>query len=534
MDFEGDAFISYAHLDDVSLVEGGKGWVSNLHRALEVRAAQLLGKPPSIWRDPKLHGNDLFESTLVERLRKVAVLVTVVSPRYVRSEWTLRELREFWTAAEQRDGVGLNDRARVFKVIKTPVPLERTPPELQGLLGYEFFKVDPETGKIRELDEIFGPEAHRDFWIKLDDLAHDLCTLLEQLESEDADGRHNPGPNGAGSSRPSPGVLSSLAAGVSPPVVYLATTTSDLGDERDSLQRDLQQHGYRVLPDQAIPLVAGEAEALIRENLAHSRMSIHLVGKSYGVVPEGGLHSLLEIQHQLASERSRQGGLCRLVWIPRSLEVADPRQLRLIDDIRMDPDTHAGIDVLETHFEDLRTVARDWLKRVAGEQEESPEKRAGEEDGGALGILPGVPSAGGVSPPWVYLVAEQRDADELVPWVDHLFEAGFEVRAPIFDGDEAELREYHEENLTSCDAVLLFYGAGNEIWLRRKLREIQKSPGYGRTKPPPVKGICLLEPRTAEKERFRTHEALVVPQWEGCEPEKLRPFIARVGECRGL
>jgi hypothetical protein len=80
MDFEGDAFISYAHLDDVALVEGRKGWVANLHRALEVRAAQLLGKTPAIWRDPKLHGNDLFEETLVERLRRVAVLVTVVSP----------------------------------------------------------------------------------------------------------------------------------------------------------------------------------------------------------------------------------------------------------------------------------------------------------------------------------------------------------------------------------------------------------------------------------------------------------------------
>ena len=53
MNFEGDAFISYAHLDNVELIEGGKGWVTNLHRALEVRVAQLLGKPSHIWRDPK-------------------------------------------------------------------------------------------------------------------------------------------------------------------------------------------------------------------------------------------------------------------------------------------------------------------------------------------------------------------------------------------------------------------------------------------------------------------------------------------------
>ena len=45
MNFQGDAFISYAHMDNVELIEGHKGWVANLHRALEIRVGQLLGKP---------------------------------------------------------------------------------------------------------------------------------------------------------------------------------------------------------------------------------------------------------------------------------------------------------------------------------------------------------------------------------------------------------------------------------------------------------------------------------------------------------
>jgi hypothetical protein len=36
---------------------------------------------------------------------------------------------------------------------------------------------------VRELDEVFGPEAQRDFWIRLDDLAHDICCLLEMVEA---------------------------------------------------------------------------------------------------------------------------------------------------------------------------------------------------------------------------------------------------------------------------------------------------------------------------------------------------------------
>jgi hypothetical protein len=99
---------------------------------------------------------------------------------------------------------------------------------------------------------------------------------------------------------------------------------------------------------------------------------------------------------------------------------------------------------------------------------------------------------------------------------------------PVFDGDEAELREYHDENLRNCDGVLIFYGSATELWVRRKIREIQKAPGYGRTKPAPVVGIVVAPPRTPEKERFRTHDAMVLPQFEGLCADALQEFIASV------
>jgi hypothetical protein len=248
-EFEGDAFISYAHLDNIGLVEGQKGWVANLHRALEVRVGQLLGKSPHIWRDPKLQGNDLFETTLVEKLKHVAVLVTVVSPRYLKSEWTMRELREFLAAAEEQGGIHVGGKARVFKVLKTPVALDKIPDELKMVLGYEFFKIEAETGKVRELDEVFGSEAQREFWTRLDDLAHDIVTLLEAIDRGDA---QTAAPVPASSPPVSP-LAPPVAQGVitaapSKGSIYLAQTTSDLRDQSDRLRRDLLQHGYTVLP----------------------------------------------------------------------------------------------------------------------------------------------------------------------------------------------------------------------------------------------------------------------------------------------
>ena len=63
----------------------------------------------------------------------------------------------------------MGENGRIFKVLKTPVPLELHPHELQSVLGYEFFEGRFGNGKDPgSWNEIFGPEAQKDFWIKLD------------------------------------------------------------------------------------------------------------------------------------------------------------------------------------------------------------------------------------------------------------------------------------------------------------------------------------------------------------------------------
>ncbi len=488
MNFDIDAFISYAHLDNVELVEGQKGWVANLHRALEVRLGQLLGKQPQIWRDPKLSGNDFFADTLVQRLQDVAALVSVVSPPYIRSEWARRELNAFWRAAEQQGGVRFHDKARLFKILKSPVPLEMLPPELRSVLGYEFFTVHPETGRIRELNEVFGPDAQREFWIKLDDLAHDLCSLLEEVQESESSTTH------------------SVA-------VFLAETTTDLKEQREAIKRDLLQHGYTVLPSTALSMVSSDLKAAVRADLARCEMSIHFVGKNYSVVPEGDAESLVEIQNELAIERSAQGNFSRLLWIPAGLEIQDERQQKVIERLRMDQRIQAGADLLETSLEDLKTVYQERLKRRVSDV--APQRDT---------VIP-TPKKGRQL---VYFVYEQRDANFVGPWIDFLFKQGLEVVCPMFEGDEAETREFHEENLRNCDAVFILYGKAGELWLRRKIREVQKSVGYGRTKPAPLLAVCLAPPKTMEKENFRTHEALVIPQMEGFSSDLLQPFIVQL------
>jgi hypothetical protein len=485
MGYEGDAFISYAHIDNRVLSDGQTGWVAGFQRALETRVAQLIGREARVWWDPELRGNEVFSDILVERLRHVAALVSIVSPGYINSQWGRRELTEFCRAAEENGGLQVGDKARVFKVLKTLVPVAQHPPELQPFLGYEFYKIDADSGRVRELSEIFGPEAEQEFLLRLDDLAHDMCRLLQLIHEDRAASFVQP-PSGA--------------------CVYVAETTNDLKPQRDALRRALQQHGYSVRPSRATPLEEAEVEAAVREDLAACRLSVHMFGAAYGLVPEGAEVSLPEIQSELARERAEAGRFSRLLWIPQQMTVTDDRQRRLLDRLRTDDRMRPDTDLLEVSFEDLRTV-------VAARLQE-PEQRA--QPPLTAPARPGTTS--------VYLVYDPRDEAIVAPWSDCLFQT-CEVIHPIFEGDEREVREAHEEALRTCDGVLVVYGAANEAWLRRKLTEIQKSPGTGRTKPLPDVCVCQAPPRTPGKERFRTHFARVVPQWDGCDPSALRPFV---------
>ncbi|HZF08945.1 MAG TPA: hypothetical protein VFE33_09170 [Thermoanaerobaculia bacterium] len=500
MDFETDVFVSYAHIDDQALAEGQKGWISSFHRALEVRLGQLLGKTPRIFRDPKLSGNDCFEDRLVERLPRSALLVSVLSPRYVRSDWCTRELREFLLASERTGGWRVADKARVFKVVKTPIPLEQHPAELQKVLGYEFFTVEPQTGRPRELSQLAEPDAQRQYWARLDDLAHDISELLELLA--------------ATGSR-------AAVAGAERGFVYLAETTFEMQEKRDAVKREIQGQGFAVLPDRPLPLLAAECAAVARADLARCLLSVHLVGRSYGIVPEGTAESLVSLQNELAVERASHGGtdgFTRLLWLPPDLAPEDERQRRFLDHLRTDPRLGNGADLLETPFEDFKaTLAR----RLAP----PPPPRASATTGGrAAARTGGGAEEGDVRR--VYLLCDQRDLAAIGPLESHLFDQGIEVVTPVFEGDEAQVRRDHEENLVLCDAALVYYGAGSELWLRQKLRELQKSAGYGRTAPLAAKAIYVAPPDGEAKRRLRTHEALVLtPEGAAFAPETLEPFL---------
>ena len=471
-----DVFISYAHLDDQALSEGQRGWISQFHRILEVRLGQLLGEAPRIWRDPKLKGSDLFDDALVREFTDSKVLVSVLTPRYVKSEWCIRELEEFNRSAAAKEGNEFSDKGRIFKIVKTPVPPEELPANLvqifSRILGFEFFDIDSETGRIREYDESFGSEAKQRFFERVYDVAHEISQLLRSLNQDPSKAKREP------------------AEGK---IVYLAETTADLQSQRNTLKRELQDRGHTVLPDYSLPVTRLELEEAVRGMIEKSHLAIHLVGSRFGFIPEEADQSVVVIQNQLAAECSVGKGLQRFIWMPAQLQPKDERQSAFLKTLETDSRTIAGAEILQDSLVELRRMVIDRLSPQRIEVESKP--RTAKE-----------------GPATVYLICDQRDEEAIEGIEDFFFDQGMEVVTSSFEGDESEVTQTHRRSLQACDGVLIYYGAGSKSWVEMKLMDLLQAPGYGRDKPFKSQLVYVAPPVDRRKERFRTHRAEIVCQ----------------------
>jgi hypothetical protein len=87
---ETDLFISYQHVDDETATEA-EVWVTEFQPWLRVRLRQIAGVEPPICRDQRLGAADVFSDRISSRLAKTALLIAVVWPGYMRSNWCARE-----------------------------------------------------------------------------------------------------------------------------------------------------------------------------------------------------------------------------------------------------------------------------------------------------------------------------------------------------------------------------------------------------------------------------------------------------------
>ena len=130
---DSDIFINYAAIDDQSLLEGRQGWVSQFHRNLEIRLQQLTGDAVKIARYTGLTGETSVDGHILDHLPTVKAMVSIVSPPFIKSNGCCRGVEEFWRGAERAGGLWVDEKPRLFKVLKTPVSAQENPPSVAGI-----------------------------------------------------------------------------------------------------------------------------------------------------------------------------------------------------------------------------------------------------------------------------------------------------------------------------------------------------------------------------------------------------------------
>lgn len=490
--FKTHLFISYAHIDNQPMLAEQQGWVSRFHASLEAMLSMRMGRKAEIWRDRKLSGNDIFAEEILAQFPKTALLISVLTPRYVESDWCTREVREFCKLAEQSGGVVVENKSRVIKVIKTPVESEDPlPPLMKGSLGYEFYIFDDEKTPL-ELDPAYGPDIAQKYNLKVAKLAWDITQQIKTLEAA--------APDKTIAAEPVP----------SKPAIYLAECSWDQRQAREALEADLRLHGYPILPDRQLPRDEAGYVAEVARLLEQSKLSIHLVGAGYGAVPDGPTQkSVVVLQNELAIERSRSAGLRRVIWLPEGTESQHPEQLRFIETLHKEAEAQFGADLMICDFEALRGAVH-----VALEKMEKP----------APAASPRESTAG--SARLVYLICDERDRKATIPLRKFLKGQGLDVQIPVFEGDAAVVRKDNQDLLAQCDGVIVFYGAGDESWKRAVDSDLRKMKGYRGERPLPAGCTYLAEPATADKnDLIEMGEPNLVNGLGGFSEAEMQPLI---------
>jgi hypothetical protein len=491
--FESDVFISYASIDDKPLYGAKSGWVTELYFDLQVRLSQLLGRPPKIWRDKQeTAANDELTPMLNEKLAKSGLLLAVLSPSYFESKWCKREFEIFCEKAKESLGLGINYRQRIVPVVKIPFERDRRPSEMSDLIGINFYEHQNPDG-TRKMPREFGRHYpnRKKYITMLEDLADAIKNFLEEMCDR-------------------PHILTPRIG------VYLAQTSPELEEVRLEVQRDLHDRGFEVLSNPPYGPDGDGFRQGAQRLIQRAAMSIHLIGEQYGQVPRGEDESQAAIEAALAAQRCSDSDFKRMIWMPPGLKAHDPRQQNLIDLLENDNSAaQRSTDPLQNKIEDFKTEIHDRLAKI-GKRQAAPQP-AGKPGGR----------------PRVYIVADPQDivAGAVKPLEDHLFNnLDFELLDQP-GGDEATMRQLHADNLELCDACVIFYGQASPQWAQMKLNDLRR---VETTRPnrPLVKAIYIGAPATDQKSRLRTHEALVITNYEAFEPRVLLPLLDELRRVR--
>jgi hypothetical protein len=333
-------------------------------------------------------------------------------------------------------GLEFNNKLRIFKVEKLPAELtEEFPPALSKVLGTRFYTT--KEGTTLTLDRAYGEDIKTAFNLEITRLAQQIVETLKIMRAAGA------------------GMLQYKGR------IYLAETSYDVNTHWKNLDSELRKRDYKVTPGFALPSLEEDCLREVTSGLTDCCLSIHIIGSNPGMVPNGPSKKNIQVlQNELAVRQVSRRNLHRIVWLPRGTQSDDPGHQKFIEAMASDKDVQTGAELVDGDFETLKEAVIATLKKIEWGQT-------------AQATAPAP-----VGSNMVLIVCEKRDKEAIGPLQQALKARGLQVRKPFFEGPASDIRKQNEELLRTCNAAIVFYGAGNVKWYVSNCLQVKKvNPG---------------------------------------------------------
>jgi hypothetical protein len=431
--FENDVFISFGHIDNET---PSKDWVTELHGFILGKLRQTCGKDVQVWRDPRLDGQDRLEPTLKAQIAASAMFVSVLSPGYAQSQWCGDEVA--WFIGANGSDVSVDNKSRIVRAVKSPLIDVPWPAGLEdGTLHYKFFDQDEQSLRTREFSAAATAPTRNDFDRVCEELTQGIATVLRRMRRRRAP---------------------VVPAGPAAKVVFVADVTSDVREARKCVMAELRDRNCQVVEAAATSdRPAAESAQQTAASADQADLTVHILGRYRGVIPEASSESIVEMQIRVVREartaRAADRPLLQLLWCPDIDADRDAELEKLLGQLEASETDSDSIEIIRGPLSKFKEALLDILSRRAVEADPAPHTRS------------------------IFLLCHRHDiADpELLQIRSWFLEQGYPADLPVYQGDMAKLLQAEEENI--LEAPQRPEGLGQAAHGRRPpSRRLSRSP----------------------------------------------------------